>query len=389
MIEPLRFNREINLPHEIPRLAYCNNCLLDKILKSNPGIAVRYCSLCPTSLGVDKKPGALLCKDCDYKIHKTTENRNHIRHILVVGPGLRKKVLIRGDGSNFPYPLDKVHIKMKARVFHNGKRIDRLPSTDLQFISGMSGKSLHIQVLGAKNLIASDILGSSDPYIIYSFCGLPLGTTRVQPRTTNPRWKNETFVVPMEENLGYPRNMPWIKKDMVRLEVYDYDVFTSSDFLGHIELTKTKLEKMALLANEKPIRIPLTRKESNGLLHIQLGHDVEYLYIKVVMADDLNKIDSDKLANPYGKVFIGQSTLIGTTQIIQSTVNPRWNKNNIFKIPILHALFIEKYINSQIEAFQATDWRFQHSKNIESLLDDFAYLPTKLGIYIILINDYI
>jgi len=381
MIEPLRYNVEAHLPYEIPRLAYCNSCLLDKNGKDRPNIAVRYCSLCPTSLGVHKNPGALQCKMCDEKIHKNSEFKDHVRQIVVVGPGLRKKIIVRGDGYNYPHTLDKINIKMKAKVYHRGRRVGRIPITNLDYTCGMSGRCLHIQVLGAKDLRVNDFLGSSDPYVVYSFCGKPLHATRVQPRTTNPVWHNETFVVPLNEYLTYPKDMPHIQKDVIRLEVFDKDYITKSNFLGHIELTRSKLEKMALLADQQAIRIPLTMREFHGILHFQLGFDTEYLYIQIVMADDLYKVDPSDLPNPFGKLYLSQSSFIGTTDIMKRTINPRWMKGNLFKIPILHVLFAERYIQSQIEAFQATERRSKKVQQLDELMEDFAVLPTRFALF--------
>jgi hypothetical protein len=381
MIEPLRYNVEAHLPYEIPRLAFCNSCFLDKHGKNRPNIAVRYCSQCPTSVGVEKNPGALQCKTCDEKIHKNPDFKDHIRQIVVVGPGLRKKIRVRGDGYNYPHTLDNLSIKMKAKVYHRGRRVDRIPVTKLDYTCGMSGRCLHIQILGAKDLRVSDFLGSCDPYVVYSFCGKPLNATRVQPKTTNPIWHNETFVVPLNEYLTYPKDMPHIQKDLVRLEVFDKDYVTKSNFLGHVELTRSKLEKMALLADQQPIRIPLTMREFHGFLHFQLGFDTDYLHIRIVMADDLYKVDPTDLPNPYGKLYLTQSWLVGNTDTMKRTINPRWMKGNVFKIPILQVLFAERYVQSQIDAFHATERRSKKAKQFDELMEDFAVLPTRYALF--------
>ena len=381
MIEPLRYNVEAHLPYEIPRLAFCNSCFLDKQGKNRPNIAVRYCSQCPTSVGVEKNPGALQCKTCDEKIHKNPDFKDHIRQIVVVGPGLRKKIRVRGDGYNYPHTLDNISIKMKAKVYHRGRRVDRIPVTKLDYTCGMSGRCLHIQILGAKDLRVSDFLGSCDPYVVYSFCGKPLNATRVQPKTTNPIWHNETFVVPLNEYLTYPKDMPHIQKDLVRLEVFDKDYVTKSNFLGHVELTRSKLEKMALLADQQPIRIPLTMREFHGFVHFQLGFDTDYLHIRIVMADDLYKVDPTDLPNPYGKLYLTQSLLVGNTDTMKRTINPRWMKGNVFKIPILQVLFAERYVQSQIDAFHATERRSKKAKQFDELMEDFAVLPTRYALF--------
>jgi hypothetical protein len=43
--------------------------------------------------------------NCDVAAHKLVETRVHIRRTLVIGPGVRKKVLRRGDAVSFPYSM--------------------------------------------------------------------------------------------------------------------------------------------------------------------------------------------------------------------------------------------------------------------------------------------
>ena len=87
------------------------------------------------------------------------------------------------------------------------KVIKKLPQTKMNFMVGLSGESVHVQVIGAKNILAKDDNGTSDPYMLALFQGKKLGITRIKPRTVNPRWKNETFIVPMADNLPDSRGM--------------------------------------------------------------------------------------------------------------------------------------------------------------------------------------
>lgn len=79
------------------------------------------------------------------------------------------------------------------------------------FVVGLSGKCVHVQILGARNLVVADANGTSDPFLISSFCGKQIGSTRIRPRELNPNWTNETVVVPMEPDLPYPRKVSvWV-----------------------------------------------------------------------------------------------------------------------------------------------------------------------------------
>lgn len=391
MIEPLRYNHEHHPTYEIARPVFCHACLCQKNSRMNPNIAVKFCAECPNSLGAEKEYGAYLCTACDDLNHKSSTMKSHVRQIIVVGPGVRKKLVVRGDGTSFPLPLDRVTIKLSSRIYQNGRRVHRVSAKEVSFISGMSGRCLHVQVLGARNLMVGDLHGSSDPFIVYSFCGKPLGTTRVRPRSTNPRWDNETFIVPMDENLPAPRDMPQSQKDVVRLEVYDHDWVTSNEFLGHVEITRSKLMKIALIAKEQPIRLPLTMKEYHGFVNLQFGHDDQYLHVKVVRAENVNMMNAVTLSNPYVKVYLGNTCLLGTTTTMSKTINPQWYSGNVFKIKLLQLLFAERYALSQIDAYNETQERLARmrgdtSRNFQSgsasqLMDEFSTLPTNLALF--------
>lgn len=273
MIEPLRFATEKAPPHVIDQAVFCGVCLADRKTRKNPKIASKYCHNCFKN--------NYMCLSCDAKEHGLMKTKHHIRSLIVVGPPVRKKVLNRGDAVNFPMFLDHVKIKYKARVFDDGKIVHREPVKYLEFQSGLSGDCVHVQVLGCKNLMAADVHGSSDPFITGVYCGMNLGTTRTRHRTLNPKWTNETFVVPVAEDLPPPREESFSQKNLLRLEVYDRDYFTSNDFLGHIELSRKRLIDIAEHSKGKSVTLPLTARHHHGTISVRLGSNLDIAYIKV------------------------------------------------------------------------------------------------------------
>jgi len=390
MIEPLRYNAEKYPPYEIMRPVFCHACLQNKATKDDPGVAIKFCPKCPTTSGADKTYGSFHCADCDDSIHKLGAMRKHMRYIVVVGPGVRKRVTVRGDGKSFPYSLDQVHIRLSSKVYHNGKRVAIIQPKEISFTTGMSGKCLHVQILGARNLMVGDTNGTSDPFIVYSFCGKVLGQTRVRPRSTNPRWDNETFTIPMDPNFPAPRELLQSQKDMVRLEVYDHDALSSSEFLGHVELTRSKLMKIAMISNEAPIRLPLTMKEYHGFVNVELGHCPSFLHVRAVKGENLNKINHSNLSNPYVKVYLGNNLLLGTTPVINKSINPQWETGNVFKIKILQMLFAERFAISQVDTYNETQALNAHMRGEthqrydqdadEKVFSEFNQLPTNLAL---------
>eukprot|EP01033_Poteriospumella_lacustris_P002593 gene2593-1887_t len=361
MIEPLRYHHETATTFEIERPAFCASCQCLRTMEKNPNVAVVYCADCPSSFVSGSKSsgacgrGAFLCKVCENDKHKHGLARDHKRQILVVGPGVRKKVVVRGDGTSFPMVLDSVEVRMKARIYHNGKRVHRERTREVPFVVGMSGKAVHVQILGARNLRCSDLHGTADPFVVFSFCGKPLHSTRVRHRTLNPRWDNETVVVPMDENLPMPRGCTASQKDVVRLEVFDKDFLSRNELVGHVELHRSKLLKLAVVAQEQPIRIPLTSREIGGLLHLQLALTSTAVLVRVCAAEDLDKRDVARLNNAYVKLFLGdpENTLVGLTPVVRRAINPVWTQHNVFAVPLERFLAAEAYVAAQIRFYRA------------------------------------
>lgn len=209
---------------QVMRPVFCSSCLAGRQSRLDPNIATVYCAQCLSTVGdTNNAKGCYLCTDCDELAHRTVVQKTHKRHVVVCGPGLRKLVQTRGDGVNFPLPLDEVTVRVKARVYHMGKKLFTDQTRVLTYTAGMSGRCVHVQVLGCRDLVVADDNGTSDPFVMYSFCGKALGATRVRPRNVNPMWDNETFIVPMNDRLPAPRGMSVRQKDLFKLEVFDYD----------------------------------------------------------------------------------------------------------------------------------------------------------------------
>jgi hypothetical protein len=337
MIEPLRYHIEKCPPFAVPKPVFCQRCLSNKKTKDNPKLVIKYCPSCPRC--------QLLCQECDAYAHSFVKTKDHIRRIVVVGPGVRKKIHQRGDSRSFPQLFDIVEIKFKAKIIHNGKVVHRTPLHHLAYPSGMSGQCVHVQILGAKRLPIADAHGSSDPFICISFGGKRIGTTRTRPRTINPRWSNETYVIPItgdeEFHSGGPHGItsPTKKKseNLIKFEVFDRDYFNFNDFLGHVEVTKQQLYKLAHASNQKPIRLSLGLREYHGRLGLQFGINANLCYLKVLKAESLDKMDAIGLSDPFCEVYF-KETKLGRTNVCSNTLDPVWTSGNIFTIDVIEVL---------------------------------------------------
>jgi len=335
MIEPLRFNMEKALPFSVDRPVFCSACQLNKATRKNPNIAVKFCPDC--------QKHRYLCKTCDEEAHDLIAGPPHVRRILVVGPAVRKKVLVRGDRKNFPLPMDMCKIQISSNVYHEGSLIHKEQSKDIEFVAGLSGKSCHVQILGAGDLLAADDNGTSDPFVTAVYNGVPMHTTRYRQRTLNPRWNNESIIVPLSDTLPDARGALRSQHQLLKLEMYDYDWWNANDFLGHVEITKSKLQKLAERSNQQPVRLPLTLREFHGLLGIQMGMKERNFFIKVIRGECLDKMDPTGLSDPYVKVFFGDKYL-GKTPVHSNTLDPTWKVFNVFKLNLNDVIRREKEI---------------------------------------------
>jgi hypothetical protein len=329
MIEPLRYNKEVSPPYAVLRPVYCGICLATKKRRANPGLACKQCDECPRPF---------LCTDCDFEQHNSPLTKDHIRRLLVVGPGVKKRVLTRGDAVNFPLPLDMVSVRVSCKVFFNGSLLHQDKPMHLTFQSGQSGNCIHVQILECRGIVASDMGGTSDPFIVSQFNGVKIGMTRVRPRTLNPTWDSETIVVPIDDNLPDSRRMKKSQKDVLRLELYDFDFISQNDFLGHVEIKREKLMQLAEEANEHPIRLPFTTREFHGNLFVKFGlgpptdpkseSKSDMFKIKVVRGDSLEVTDPFSASDPFCMVYLGDH-LVGKTHVCKNTQDPEWTNDDM------------------------------------------------------------
>eukprot|EP01130_Rhizamoeba_saxonica_P010423 TRINITY_DN4267_c0_g1_i1.p1 TRINITY_DN4267_c0_g1~~TRINITY_DN4267_c0_g1_i1.p1 ORF type:complete len:162 (+),score=28.41 TRINITY_DN4267_c0_g1_i1:49-534(+) len=84
-------------------------------------------------------------------------------------------------------------------------------------VSHVDGPCLKIYIYRAKNLVAADKNGLSDPYVDIR-CGGWRTKTRVIRKTLNPKWN--TFVIfPIEHPKGYINT----DEDLINFQIYDKD----------------------------------------------------------------------------------------------------------------------------------------------------------------------
>ena len=88
---------------------------------------------------------------------------------------------------------------------------------------------LRLKVIAGYNLIDSDIVTSSDPYVEIHVPYLKPRKTKIKRNNLNPRW-NEEFIIKVSP-----------QEHKLILNVFDRDHATSDDFLGMVKLPLTNM----------------------------------------------------------------------------------------------------------------------------------------------------
>ncbi|KAI8367199.1 C2 domain-containing protein [Choanephora cucurbitarum] len=72
---------------------------------------------------------------------------------------------------------------------------------------------LHVELVSAKNLMAADKSGTSDPYVVFNVNGEKVHKSDTIKKTLNPKWTNERFSVPIQSRVTAS----------IRIEVFDWN----------------------------------------------------------------------------------------------------------------------------------------------------------------------
>jgi hypothetical protein len=105
------------------------------------------------------------------------------------------------------------------------------PPVDLPWLDAakMPGAS-YIEIIGATGLAKADLLGASDPYCVIYFNDEKVGKTRVRKNTLEPIW-NEKFPITYDDQA----------RNVMRIEMYDWDRMSADDFMGQVEISSKGL----------------------------------------------------------------------------------------------------------------------------------------------------
>ncbi|KAF9990464.1 hypothetical protein BGZ75_001644 [Mortierella antarctica] len=188
---------------------------------------------------------------------------SNIRSLLEAAPA---------DGGEFPI-LDKtekrgaLHMKFEFLPVI----IELMPKERLDNMGNMN-----VTLVRAKNLIAADRGGSSDPFIVFKVNGKEVYKSEVVKKTLNPEY-NESFVVPIASRA----------EDQFAFEVFDWNQISTSKSLGVGSLDLRNIQ--LVLPNE--FLVPLQNKNNQGEIQLRIRFMPEFL-------------SSNKRKSGFGSTFI-------------------------------------------------------------------------------------
>ncbi|KAH7050930.1 C2 domain-containing protein [Linnemannia elongata] len=177
------------------------------------------------------------------------------------------------EGGYFPI-LDKsdkrgnLHLKFE----YYPVPIELLPKERLDNMGNLT-----VTLVRAKNLIAADRGGASDPYVVFKVNGKEVHKSEVVKKTVNPEY-NETVVLPISSRA----------EDQFTFEVFDWNQLSTAKSLGVGSLDLRSIQ--LVLPNE--FLVPLQNKHNQGEVQLRLKFIPEFL-------------SSNKSKTGFGSTFIG------------------------------------------------------------------------------------
>jgi Ca2+-dependent lipid-binding protein len=241
---------------------------------------------------------------------------------------------------------------------------------------------LRLRVIEARGLPSMDTFGKSDPYCTVGLLGKPaLQKTGVVENSNNPVW-NASFTL---EVLSYPT-------DILTIQMWDKDV-AKDDKMGKLNIQLNKLPPGRLV--DAWYKLTPTRGCAEpGDLHIAVqivlrdapqGDDVPFktylLKVKIVEAQNLAKLDTVGLSDPYCIVNLVNSPSVFRTSTKANTLEPVWNEEAQFavtnpRVDILHILVRDKDVVND-DDMATCDIPLAVLPGLEALPSQFELHPCK------------
>eukprot|EP00003_Mantamonas_plastica_P020667 TRINITY_DN3328_c0_g1_i1.p1 TRINITY_DN3328_c0_g1~~TRINITY_DN3328_c0_g1_i1.p1 ORF type:complete len:1368 (+),score=552.22 TRINITY_DN3328_c0_g1_i1:1804-5907(+) len=191
-----------------------------------------------------------------------------------------------------------------------------------------SSQYVHVNVFEARDLVPVDMGGKADPYVTAEVEGrVDYHKTRTIKNTLNPDWGNE------EHNYFACS----FRDPKVVVRVYDHDMISSDDVLGHVvipvgdfepDLPVHKWFKLSSEEGEKAsgdIRLQLTYTTSIETPYIADCEQDAFLHVSIYAARDLMAMDTNGKADPFVLVKLVGEEKEFETPVVEKDLTPQWH----------------------------------------------------------------
>jgi len=123
------------------------------------------------------------------------------------------------------------------------------------------GTKVEITVLSGKELASRDSNGKSDPYLRLLYGQTRLKTT-IQKKTLSPVWKNEVFLIPLDEN-----------ESNLKVQCWDWNLIGSDETMGEFTIDLRKFQQNTPVTawyNLAPEDGAKKKKEVSGAIQLSI-----------------------------------------------------------------------------------------------------------------------
>ncbi|KAF9438112.1 hypothetical protein BGZ76_009730 [Entomortierella beljakovae] len=162
------------------------------------------------------------------------------------------------EGQSFPL-LDKADKKgtIQLKFKYLPVTLELLPKERLDNMGNLT-----VNLIRAKDLVAADRGGSSDPYFVFRVNGKDVYKSEVVKKSLNPEF-GESFILPIASRAD----------DQFSLEVFDWNQLSTAKSLGVASIDLRNLQ--LVLPND--FSIPLQNKHNQGVVQLRLKFMPEFL----------------------------------------------------------------------------------------------------------------
>ncbi|CAH1784050.1 unnamed protein product [Owenia fusiformis] len=283
----------------------------------------------------------------DKTVHLVPGKRNAPDRITDLARYMNVESRKRSEVAKNEYNYTKESVQLVKHMFKKmdpsvmKTTVDVMGDLQLSFKYDFARGLLLLKVLKARELVCKDPrTKSADPYVKLSILFSDGSQefhcqTNAAKRTLNPVF-NEIFTFKLT-----PEDL---KQSRIICHIWDRDILGKDDFMGEgvVHLAAFNFEETPVYTAWYNLQME-TDFSITGDIEVELKYKLpQTLAINVVRASGLVQRDPERPPDPYVKIMIPGVQTIHKTQIALDTVNPEWDEEYDFLVPLDE--FSQRYV---------------------------------------------